>query len=469
MLVINQKMFKRFSLLIAFIASILFSFAQVTLIVDAIPSNTPAGDDIHLAGNFNTWDPGSSSHILQSNGAGQFVITLTGAPQMMEYKFTRNSWTTVEGDANGSTRPNRTYTLTGGTDTIYHQILSWEDLGGGGNSTANAGVRIMDPAFYMPQLNKNRKIWIYLPSDYDTSTKSYPVLYMHDGQNLFDVQTSFSGEWQVDETLRQLEQAGNYGVIVVGIENGGGSRLDEYSPWVHPTYGGGDGDKYVRFLTETLKPHIDSIYRTMPGRETTGIAGSSMGGLISYYAGMAYQDKFGKVGVFSPSFWFSSEVNSFTTNAGKQENNRFYFLAGANEGSNMVVNMQGIYNQLQNLGFRSTDLNYIVKSDGQHAEWFWAREFGNAYEWLFNDLSLAAENLSGYPKIRVRPNPVSKWLYIYSPIPAKMRFFDEKGSLVKQGFISGDERVNLSDLKAGIYIIELHTPNYVFRRKLVKM
>lgn len=462
-------MFKRFSLLIGLIAVLLSSSAQVTLIIDAIPSNTPSGDDIYVAGNFQGWDPGSTSHILQSNGSGQFMITLSGISQPMEYKFTRGSWPSVEGNASGSVRPNRGFTPSGGADTVYHQILSWEDLGGGGGSTANAGVRIMDPAFYMPQLNRNRRIWIYLPSDYDTSSKHYPVLYMHDGQNLFDAQTSFSGEWQVDETLRQLEQAGDYGVIVVGIDNGGASRIDEYSPWVNPTYGGGDGDKYIRFITETLKPHIDSTYKTMPGRETTGIAGSSMGGLISYYAGMAYQDKFGKIGVFSPSFWFSNEVNAFTSNAGKQENNRFYFLAGANEGGNMVINMQSIYNQLQNLGFRPTDLSYLVKSDGQHSEWFWAREFGDAYEWLFSDLSLSAETLSGYPKIRIRPNPVSKWLYIYCPIPAHVKLFDEKGSLVKKAEISGDEKVDLSDLKSGMYLIEVQTSTYVFRRKLMKL
>ena len=464
-------MLKRLSFLIGFLATSFLSFAQVTLIVDAIPSNTPSGDDIYVAGNFQGWDPGSNAHILQDNGSGQYLITLNGISQTMEYKFTRGSWPKVEGNASGSVRPNRSYSPSGGADTVYLQILSWEDLGGsgGGGSTANAGVQIMDAAFYMPQLNKNRRIWIYLPSDYDTSSKHYPVLYMHDGQNLFDARTSFSGEWQVDETLRRLEQAGDYGVIVVGIDNGGASRLDEYSPWVNVTYGGGDGDKYIRFITETLKPHIDSSYRTMPGRETTGIAGSSMGGLISYYAGMAYQDKFGKIGVFSPSFWFSNEIYAFTNNAGKQEDNRFYFLAGAMEGGSMVMNMQSIYNRLGNLGFPSSDLFYLVKADGQHSEWFWAREFGDAYEWLFSDLSSSAAALSGRPQIHVYPNPVDKWLHIETTQPAHIKIYDENGKSIKGESISGDKKIDVSELSNGVYLIEIQTDDYLFRQKWLKL
>ncbi len=462
-------MLKRFSQLFVLLFTFLYSSAQVTLIVDAIPSNTPAGDDIYVAGDFNSWDPGSSSHILLPQGNNRYVLNLGNLSQTFEYKFTRGAWASVEGDANGSFRPNRSFTPSGGSDTVYIQILSWEDLGGSGGNTLDPGVQIMDASFSMPQLNTNRRIWIYLPADYDTSTKNYPVLYMHDGQNLFDLQTSFSGEWKVDETLRQLEQAGDYGVIVVGIDNGGGSRLDEYSPWVNPTYGGGDGDKYVRFITESLKPHIDSSFRTLPGRETTGIAGSSMGGLISYYAGIAYQDVFGKVGVFSPSFWFSNQVYAFTNNTGKKENGRFYFIGGANEGSNMVTNMQHVYNDLGNLGFAANDLKLVVKADGQHAEWFWAREFGDAYKWLFSDLSLAAGDLEVFSKIRISPNPADKWLHIASPTAARLLILDQKGSLVRKENISGDAQLDVSELPSGFYLIEIHTKGSIFRRKLLKL
>src|SRR5690606_36165183 len=145
-----------------------------------------------------------------------------------------------------------------------------------------------------------------LPPDYETSAKYYPVLYMHDGQNLFDVRTSFSGEWKVDEHLDSLFLLGDPGCIVVGIDNGGTNRINEYSPWVNPQYGGGQGDQYIEFLIETLKPYIDQNYRTLPDAEHTGIMGSSMGGLISYYGGLTNQNVFGRIGAFSSSFWFSN-------------------------------------------------------------------------------------------------------------------------------------------------------------------
>lgn len=153
----------------------------------------------------------------------------------------------------------------------------------------------------MPQLDRNRKIWLYLPPDYSTSTKNYPVLYMQDGQNLFDNATSFAGEWQVDETLNSLFAGGDYGAIVVGIENGGGERLNEYSPWNNPSYGGGLGDQYVAFLANTLKPYIDANYRTRPEPQFNALIGSSMGALISTYGATEFPNIFRKVGSLSPA------------------------------------------------------------------------------------------------------------------------------------------------------------------------
>jgi hypothetical protein len=124
-----------------------------------------------------------------------------------DLQASRGSWQTVEGNESGGFLPNRNFTF-GSADTLWIAILSWEDLGGTG-STAAENVIIMDEAFYMPQLNRHRRIWLYLPPDYETSGKDYPVLYMHDGQNLFDHYTSFAGEWEVDETLNCAFRSGN--------------------------------------------------------------------------------------------------------------------------------------------------------------------------------------------------------------------------------------------------------------------
>jgi predicted alpha/beta superfamily hydrolase len=142
-------------------------------------------------------------------------------------------------------------------------------------------VKIIGSNFFIPQLNRYRRIWIYLPVSYATSGKKYPVLYMHDGQNVFDDSTSFSGEWGVDETLDTLEIKTKE-VIVVAIDNGGDKRMNEYSPYDMDRFGKGEGDLYVDFLVNTLMPYINRNYRTKKYGRNTFVAGSSMGGLISF-------------------------------------------------------------------------------------------------------------------------------------------------------------------------------------------
>ena len=127
-------------------------------------------------------------------------------------------------------------------------------------STAATNVSIIQKEFVIPQLNtKPYKVWVYLPPNYQTSTKKYPVIYMHDGQNLFDDKTSFIGEWNVDETLNELYKNTGKGFIVVGIENGGEERINEYTPWPHEEYGGGKGSIYIDFIVNTLKPSSSII------------------------------------------------------------------------------------------------------------------------------------------------------------------------------------------------------------------
>jgi predicted alpha/beta superfamily hydrolase len=147
------------------------------------------------------------------------------------------------------------------------------------NQSLAPNVYILDTAFYMPQLGRYRRIWLYLPPDYHTSTRHYPVLYMHDGQNLFQEWSAFGEEWGVDETIDAMERK----CIVVGVDNGGEHRLREYKLHDDEEFGKGEGRPYLAFLVETLKPFIDRSYRTKTGREHTWIAGSSMGGLISLW------------------------------------------------------------------------------------------------------------------------------------------------------------------------------------------
>lgn len=370
-----------------------FLNAQVTLRVTSIPTNTPVGASIYLIGSVNAWDPTNTQYMLQPDGFGARQVTIPEGTGTVGYKFTRGgNWTTVEGNASGGYLPDRSFTFTGSPQTINLTIQSWEDISGSGtSSTAAANVQILNNAFLMPQLGVNRKIWIYLPPDYYTTTKTYPVLYMEDGQNLFDNATSFSGEWQIDEALNTLHSQGNYGAIVVGIDNGGANRLNEYSPWVNTAYGGGQGDLYMQFVAETLKPYIDTNFRTKPQAQYNALIGSSMGALISTYGAVKYPGLFSKVGVFSPAFWFArTQLNTYITNTTNTISNlRLYFVCGQNEDSDMVPDINAVKNNLISKGVSLSNSLTKVDSDGTHSESYWRREFPAAYLWLFQNETLS--------------------------------------------------------------------------------
>jgi predicted alpha/beta superfamily hydrolase len=173
-------------------------------------------------------------------------------------------------------------------------------------------------------LHTNKKIWIYLPKNYKTSEKKYPVMYMHDAQNIFDAKTSYVGEWNVDEKLDSLQAQ----VIIVGIEHGNDERFEELTPYKKKEYGGGNADNYLEFIVKTLKPTIDSKYRTKTNSKNTAIMGSSLGGLVSYYAIIKYPEIFGKAGLFSPAFWFNRKEIIELTNQTPKLNAKFISFVG---------------------------------------------------------------------------------------------------------------------------------------------
>lgn len=270
-------------------------------------------------------------------------------------------------------------------EPIYQKVLkqTWQMKNVG--STAEGNVRILTEDFEIPQLKRKRRIWIYLPLNYERSQDKYPVIYMQDGQNLFDERYSYSGEWAVDKTLNELERAGHKGVIVVGIDNGQHDRLDEYSPFKNKKHKkGGDGDHYLDFIINTLKPSIDKSFRTMPDREHTAIAGSSMGGLISMYAAIKYARIFGKAMIFSPSFWFSDKIFEFVDSHKKLHSSKIYLLGGLREGAYVGKHLQMMQQILKHKGFSDKELHLVLREYGDHSEGFWKNEFGFAYRWLFD-------------------------------------------------------------------------------------
>jgi predicted alpha/beta superfamily hydrolase len=251
--------------------------------------------------------------------------------------------------------------------------------------TAAVNVQVLETPLEMSKLARDRTIRIYLPPNYENNQSRYSVLYMHDGQNLFDDATSFVGEWKIDETLNRLYAERGLAIIVVGIDNGGDRRMNEFSPWMHPDFAPAEGNQYLDFVVNDLKPYIDSHYRTNPERINTAIMGSSMGGLISHYAIHQFPFVFSKAGIFSPSFWFSEEVFKHTANKPMPKDAKVYFLVGSQEGSDMVTNTKKMVAQLTEQKHAPRNLLYREVQGGIHNESFWAEEFEQAIVWLFSE------------------------------------------------------------------------------------
>lgn len=252
-------------------------------------------------------------------------------------------------------------------------------------STAASNVFLLKKEFVIPNLNSiSHKVWIYLPPNYENTSKKYPVIYMHDAQNLFDAATSYAGEWEVDETLNKLYEKTGKGFIVVGIENGGEERINEYTPWENKKYGGGKGAIYVDFIAKTLKPYIDDHYRAKKQQKYTGLIGSSLGGLISYYGGLQYPKTFGKIGALSTSFWYSENVVDFTQEKGNLKNVKLFLLVGGKEGDDTDKDTQKMEKFLLKTGFKPKNLNTKINPEGQHNEAFWKSEFSAIVSWLYH-------------------------------------------------------------------------------------
>ncbi len=376
-------------ILLVFILSIQNLNSQVTFIIENLPENTPKNSSIYISGDFENWTGGQGKYKLTLKN-NIYSITIPKQKENINFKFTLGSWDTVETDKNGNDLENRIYSFYQKKDTVKIDIQAWSKITTQ-KSTATKNVSVLSEDFYIPQLNRKRNIWLYLPPDYHTSQKKYPVIYMHDGQNLFDETTSFSGEWGVDETLDQIFKENGFGVIVIGIEHGSNMRLDEYSPWENKKYGGGEGDAYVDFIVTTLKPFVDKNYRTKSDKNNTVIFGSSMGGLISFYATLKYPLVFGKSGVFSPSFWFSDQSISIAKTEGNLRNTKIYFLAGSKEGDNVafseinqtVKDMNSIISILKKQGFEPKNIKEKVVLNGKHNEKMWRENFEEAILWLF--------------------------------------------------------------------------------------
>lgn len=373
------------------------SHAQHTVTIEVTERPGPhANEPFFLTGSFQRWQPAEEKWQMKPDENGRYVMKVPGIKSgfLLEFKFTRGSWKTLESTADGRLESPRTATIRSDT-TIRCVIEAWRD--DFPPSTASPQVTLLSKTFYIPQLDRYRRIWIYLPKDYATSGKRYPVLYMQDGQDLFDEATSEGRigplEWNVDETVDKAARQ----CIVVAVDHHSDKtgRIKEYYLEGNQDYPEVEGERYLSFLVNTLKPYIDSNYRTIPDSRHTALAGSSMGGLFTLYSGLRRPDVFGILGVLSPSIWLDygniyKEIDRIRKPS-EVNRQRYFFYAGGNESrlkpdSSFVRMHDDVSGAMAALKTKvNPEMEVRVNPAGRHGAVYWRMVFPELYAWMSRD------------------------------------------------------------------------------------
>jgi predicted alpha/beta superfamily hydrolase len=235
-------------------------------------------------------------------------------------------------------------------------------------------------------LGNQRTVTVLLPKSYTKGRRTYPVLYLHDGQNVFDGARSYipNQEWRADETTLALARARLIPeLIVVAIDNAEAARADEFLPTRRNNMGG-KADAYGRFVTQEVMPFIDRAYRTRTSARDTALVGSSFGGVITAYLGMRYPNKFGKLGICSPSVWWDRRILLELVNDSRRTDQRLWIDMGTAEGANAVTDARALRNAYAAKGWRTgRDLAYVEETGAEHNERAWAGRFGEMLMFLF--------------------------------------------------------------------------------------
>jgi len=350
------------------------------------------GEDFFLTGNMVNWKV-DGIYLGKIPAVGETVaitlkeISLTA----LELKINRGTWHSLTASKEGTLLA--PYHVEDGTATELHiYIDAWRDQYK--RSTASTQVQVMDASFYFPSLEMSKKIWIYLPKEYTTSVNHYPVLYMHDGQHLFDEATSQGRtgpiEWKVDKVIDAAVQD----AIVIAIAHAETveQRFEEYLLFPFEATRQPKGDKYLYDIVHTLKPYVDQHYRTLKTKAFTAMAGSSLGGLLSLEAGLMYPEVFGFLGVFSPSIWtaeeqvhhlFEQAIQGDVASIGSQ--GYFYYAGGKEKRKGeegdvalMLTNMLELAHKHEH---KTSATIYIdVDDNGKHGAQYWQKVFPRFFE-----------------------------------------------------------------------------------------
>ena len=339
---------------------------------------------VYISGNFNQWHTQDKNFEMEKIGEGLYHFKFPhdfNYPDELLYKFTKGDWSEVEIDKYGNRTENRSCRQHSGVRNEHVDLWRKNWLPFKPNFLPQ--IHLISDEFEMPQLNKKRKIWALLPYDYDSSDESYPVLYLQDAQNLFNEQARY-GNWEIDKKLAVMSEYKIGKIIVIAVEHAEKDRIKEYNVG-KTVLGVGQGKKYIRFITDTLKPFVDKKFRTKTEREFTGIGGSSMGGLVSIYSGLMYPEVYGKLMIFSPSLWVVPKMNFTGVEFDEPADTKIYLYAGGDESETMIDHVKKFQKNMIKNEFVADKMKIklSINMEGKHSETYWSDEFPKAIEWLF--------------------------------------------------------------------------------------
>lgn len=358
-----------------------FVYPQKVKVTFKVTSNdVKAKENIYIAGNhelLGNWTPNT---ILLEKKNGTYTKTIDfNIGDALEFKFTKGSWDKEALDDEGIVMQNMRLNVVNDT-TIALKVKKWKS-----SSERKVRGQITGTVKYHKQMTGEgllpRDIIVWLPKNYEKNkSQKYPVLYAHDGQNIFDPKTSSMGvDWQLDETVDSLIKANRIEeIIIVGINNTNDRFLD-YSY-------GEKGTAYMNFIVNKLKPFIDKTYRTKSDRENTAVLGSSMGGLISLMVAWEHSDVFSKAACFSPAFKIQElDYAPYVQKENKKDIKLYIDNGGVGLEDQLQPGIDDVINILKEKGFvEGKDLMYIVDKEAEHNEAAWAKRAPSAIEFLFS-------------------------------------------------------------------------------------
>jgi enterochelin esterase-like enzyme len=445
---------------------------QVTYTV-TVPAATHA---CFIAGEMTGWNQVQMTEV----STNEYTITISPATTAQQYKYCSGpSWNYTEVLSNGGNVPNRSY-------TAHDQVAAWAAVWNSSNNfppSVSSGTARRH--WFHSLLVDDRYIDVWLPNGYNTSVK-YDVLYMHDGQMLFDASTTWNGEeWDVDGTMGALLTGGKIRpTIVVGIFNNGNKRHAEYFPEkvintipqpeqseLESLFSGSTrGDAYLKFIVTELKPFIDSTYSTNKDKQGTFIAGSSMGGLISLYAFCEYPDIFSGaaclsthwIGTFSDNDAIPNAIITYMSKALPPPNGRMIYFDHGTAGLDAMYgpHQQQVDNLLAAKGYTATNWETQIFPGADHNENYWKARFHISATFLLSDKTQSirdVHNQANSDAVKIYPNPTRSMLTVENPdgnSERNIRIFDITGREVLTAKTKSNN-IDVSHLPAGIYFVHI--------------